>query len=306
MIREMAEDIRRQFFLAGYEIPLEEVEKRLRKLIVEFKVPPEEARRSVHNYFLKELNLKSLPVSRDSEIVKIADITEGGRWISLKAKVLELWEPRSESVSQVGLLGDDTGVIKFVIWSKSDLPEVEEGKSYLFKNVVTDIFQGRTQVNVNRNSEIIELSEEISTKPREMEIRGAIVDIYSGSGLIQRCPECGRIVNKGLCATHGKVIGVYDLRVRAVLDDGEETYDLFFDRERVERICDLTVEKAKKMIAESLDRTVVEDYISSRLLGKYFSVRGRIFGRYFFVEEITPLELSAEELEKLMEEVEIE
>jgi len=290
--------------LAGYEIPLEEVEDRLRKLIIDFKVPEDEAKRSVHNYFLKELNLKSLPLQRDSELVKISEIKEGGRWISLKAKVLELWEPRSESVSQVGLLGDDTGVIKFVIWAKSDLPDVEEGKSYLFKNVVSDVYQGRTQVNINRNSEIIELKEDVSTKPREMEITGAIIDIYSGSGLIQRCPECGRIVNKGICSTHGKVIGVYDLRVRVVLDDGEETYDLFIDRERIERICDLTVEKAKKMIAESLDRTVVEDYIASKLLGRYFKVTGRIFGRYFFVENMRSLEISPEEVEKLIEEVE--
>ncbi|MDI3502054.1 MAG: hypothetical protein PWR13_1382 [Archaeoglobi archaeon] len=302
MIRRIAEEIRKEFFLAGHEIPIEEIEKRLETLILKFKVPEEEARRSVYNYFLKELNLKFLPVSRDSELVKIADIREGGRWVSLKAKVLELWEPRSDSVSQVGLIGDETGVMKFVIWSKSELPEVEEGRSYLFRNVISDVYQGRVQINVNRNSEIIELQEDISARPREIELRGAVVDIYSGSGLIQRCPECRRIINKGVCAVHGKVTGIYDLRVRAVLDDGEETYDLFLDSERVQKICNLDVERAKKMIAESLDKSVVEDYIAERLFGKYFAVKGRTLGRYFFVEDMEPLELRKEDVEELLEE----
>ncbi|MBC7114036.1 MAG: hypothetical protein H5T47_00195 [Archaeoglobi archaeon] len=305
MIRRIAEEIRREFFLGGHDIPVEEIEKRLEILLLKFRVPEDEAKRSVYNYFLKELNLKFLPVSRDSELVKISDIREGGRWVSLKAKVLEIWEPRSDSVSQVGLIGDETGIMKFVVWSKSELPDVEEGKSYLFKNVISDVYQGRIQINVNRNSEIIELQEDISTRPREIELRGAVVDIYSGSGLIQRCPECRRIINKGICATHGKVTGIYDLRVRAVLDDGEETYDLFLDSERVQKLCNLDVERAKKMIAESLDKSVVEDYIAEKLFGKYFTVKGRMLGRYFFVEGMRPLELQREELEELFEEVEM-
>ena len=39
-------------------------------------------------------------------------------------------------------------------------------------------------------------------------------------GLIIRCPQCKRVVQKGACRMHGKVEGYPDLRVKAVLDDG--------------------------------------------------------------------------------------
>jgi len=32
---------------------------------------------------------------------------------------------------------------QFVKWVKADLPDLEDGKSYLLKNLVTDEFQGR-------------------------------------------------------------------------------------------------------------------------------------------------------------------
>jgi hypothetical protein len=73
--------------------------------------------------------------------------------------VVELWEPRADAVAQVGLLGDETGTIKFTKWSKSDLPELEEGKSYALRNVVTDEYQGRFSVKLNRTTTIEELDE---------------------------------------------------------------------------------------------------------------------------------------------------
>jgi len=56
------------------------------------------------------------------------------------------------------------------------------------------------------------------------------VDVQSGSGLIKRCPECNRALVKGACGEHGKVEGVYDLRIKAVLDDGEKVQDILMNR----------------------------------------------------------------------------
>ncbi|MFW6048468.1 MAG: replication protein A, partial [Candidatus Natronoplasma sp.] len=57
----------------------------------------------------------------------LSELNEDGEWVSLKVKVLQLWESNSDSISQVGLLGDETAKIKFVSWKKADLPDLEEG-----------------------------------------------------------------------------------------------------------------------------------------------------------------------------------
>ncbi|MFO8110539.1 MAG: hypothetical protein R6U17_08515 [Thermoplasmata archaeon] len=65
--------------------------------------------------------------------VSISDIDEDGKWITLRVKVLQLWEPNSDSIEQVGLLGDPGGKIKFVSWKKAELPTLREGKRYRFR-----------------------------------------------------------------------------------------------------------------------------------------------------------------------------
>jgi replication factor A1 len=61
-------------------------------------------------------------------------------------------------VAQVGLLGDSTGVVKFVSWAKSDLPELEEGKAYSLEMVVTDEHEGQNSVDLNSETSIEEIT----------------------------------------------------------------------------------------------------------------------------------------------------
>jgi replication factor A1 len=145
------------------EVPEAEVEARLRMLIENYSVPEGEARRSVLNYFLKEHGVT--PAARAaSEKVKVSEISEPGRWVDLEVKVLDLWEPANETISQTGLVGDGSGAVKFVKWAKSGLPNLEVGKSYLLKNVVTDEFQGKFSVKLNRTSQIEALEKEVEAK----------------------------------------------------------------------------------------------------------------------------------------------
>ena len=93
-----------------------------------------------------------------SSLVAANAINSGGRWVNLEVEVLELWEPYTESMAQVGLLGDSTGVIKFVSWAKSELPELEEGKAYSLEMVVTDEHEGRNSVNLNSETNVEEIT----------------------------------------------------------------------------------------------------------------------------------------------------
>lgn len=224
--------------------------------------------------------------SGPAEDLKVADISEAGRWVNLRAKVVQLWDTNSETISQSGLIGDETGSLKFVKWAKSELPELAEGKSYHLKNVVTDEYLGRFSVKLNRTSQIEELGSDIEVGSQSVDFTGAMVDIQKGSGLIKRCPICRRSLAKGICGEHGKVDGTYDLRIKAVLDDGRRVQDIIINRETTERLVGLTLEEAKKMAMDTLDHEVVRSMIEERLLGRYYTVTGPRVDRYILVETI--------------------
>jgi replication factor A1 len=243
-----------------------------------------------------DVDVEAKPASQAAQPVKVVEINEPGRWVDLTIKVAQLWEANSDAISQSGLVGDDTGTIKFVKWAKADLPELEEGKSYLLKNLVTDEFQGRFSVKLNRTSQIVHLDEDVEIGSVAAEFSGALVDVQKGSGLIKRCPVCKRSLAKGVCSEHGKVEGAYDLRIKAVLDDGRRVQDVLINRETTERLVNLTLEEAKQMAMEALDHEVVHSMIESKLMGRYFSVTGPRIDRYLLVEtinEVPPLEATS-------------
>ncbi|MCZ7356338.1 MAG: replication factor A [Candidatus Methanoperedens sp.] len=285
---EIAAKIEARFSELGVKVQPSEIETRLDQLINKYKVPPEEARRNVINYFLKQHNIPKTEffTQRETPQVKASDIKEDGKWVTLRGKVVQLWETNHESISQVGLLGDESGTIKFTKWTKANLPQVEEGKSYLFKNVTTSEWQGQFSVKLNKTSEIVPIKEDIEVGSTLTEFTGAIVDIQSGSGLIKRCPECNRALVKGACGEHGKVEGTYDLRVKAVMDDGERVQDILLNREITEALIGITLEKAREMATEALDQAVVLDMIKSKLVGRYFVVQGAKLDRFILVDSI--------------------
>ncbi|MCK9407115.1 replication protein A [Methanothrix sp.] len=252
-----------------------------------------------------ENEVEARSVSRAAQEMKVIEISEPGLWVDLKVKVAQLWEPNSDSISQSGLIGDETGSVKFVKWTKADLPNLEEGKSYLLRNLVTDEFQGRFSVKLNRTSQIEPLDDDIEIGSQAAEFSGALVDVQKGSGLIKRCPVCKRSLAKGVCTEHGKVDGTYDLRIKAVLDDGRRVQDVLINRETTERLVGLTLDEARMMAMEALDHEVVRSLIESKLVGRYFAIAGPRVDRYLLVETINELmpvtESSVEELISRME-----
>jgi replication factor A1 len=253
-----------------------------------------------------EKEVEARPASRAAQAVKVVEITEPGRWVDLKVKVAQLWETNSDAISQSGLVGDETGSIKFVKWAKADLSNMEEGKSYLLRNLVTDEFQGRFSVKLNRTSQIEPLDVDVEIGSQAAEFSGALVDVQKGSGLIKRCPVCKRSLAKGVCSEHGKVEGTYDLRIKAVLDDGRRVQDVLINRETTERLVGLTLDEAKQMAMEALDHEVVRSLIESKLMGRYFSITGPRVDRYLLVETINDVPpVTESRVDELMAEVEV-
>ncbi|MDF9745784.1 replication factor A [Natrinema salsiterrestre] len=301
-VRQHADDIHEQFS-DHLDVSVEDVEERLTTLVDEYKVPMDEARRSVTNHYLEEAGLEREDISSgDSEKANIEDVDEPEEWIDLTAKVIELWDPRSDSVAQVGLLGDPTGTIKFTKWAKSDLPALEEGTVYELRNVVTDEYQGRYSVKLNSTTVIEELDEDLEVGNDTSEVEGALVDMQSGSGLIKRCPEegCTRVLQNGRCNEHGEGEGEFDLRIKAVVDDGIDAHEVIFDKDATEDLTGLSLEEAKDMAMDALDTTVVADEIRDDIVGTYYRIEGPTFGRYVLADDVEELDEPADPEELLI------
>ncbi|WP_136590813.1 replication factor A [Salinigranum halophilum] len=294
-LRTHAEEIASQFS-DHLDLTVDEVEERLDNLVNEYRVPVDEARRSVTNSYLDEAGMERDDLGRGgTQEVKLGDIDADEQWVDITVKLVDLWEPRSDSISQVGLVGDESGTKKFVAFTTSDLPELEEGKSYKLSNVVTDEYQGNFSVKLNRTTTITELDEEVEVGDDSSEAEGALVDIQSGSGLIKRCPEedCTRVLQNGRCSEHGNVEGEFDLRIKGVLDDGADVHEVIFGREMTEELTGVTLEEAKQRAMDALDTTVVAEDMRTDVLGRYYRVRGPTFGRYLLVDEFEQLSAPA-------------
>lgn len=286
-----ADDLQVQLADNDIEVSQDEIVGRLEEMVDTYAVPLHEARRSILRHYADEHDTEIEGVNDSSpggtELVDIGTITSPDNWVDVEAVVVDLWDPNSDTIRQTGLIADESGRIKFTSWEDADLPYVEEDQAYRFSNVVTDEYEGRMSVNLTGNAEIEELEDDIDAQESEAEFVGAMVDIQSGSGLIKRCPEedCTRVLNNGRCSEHGEGEGEFDLRIKAVLDDGLEVQNVLFDAEMVEAVSGITLEEAKEMAKEALDTSVVEDELVTQLVGRYYRIEGNRSFQYLLANE---------------------
>jgi len=258
-----------------YDIKRDEIEKRLKLLIEEFKVPEREAIATVINWIRREREIPEPVIfAEDKKIERLTDCREG-EFVNLEIKVVQLWDPKSPSIKQTGLVGDETGAVSF--------------------------YRDRPQIQLNTYTVVEEIDRDIQLPSRSVEFTAPMVHVLGNSGLIQRCPECRRVVNKSTCPIHGRVQAYDDLRVKAVFDDGTDTYNVILDENAVSSLTGIDLEKAKQMAQENLSRESVLDELIDRLVGRYYKVKGRVAGDWILVEEIEPANLSS--IEDLVKEV---
>ncbi len=75
--------------------------------------------------------------------------------VTVEGRVLELWEPSSPSIQQVGLLEDETGRTKFTIWKASRQTMVQEGERVRFRAAAKNWYNGRCSIALTHWSEIV-------------------------------------------------------------------------------------------------------------------------------------------------------
>ncbi|TSD08722.1 replication factor A [Haloglomus irregulare] len=274
----------------------EEVASRLDQMTNQYKVPLDEARRAAVSHYRDVFGLEyddlEFPGQSAGDIT-LASVDQDEQWVDVTVKVVELWEPTHDSIDQVGLIGDESGRLKFTKWAKAELLTLEEGRVYKLSNVITSEYKGRYSINLNSRSNIeaVDGDIDVGADVEDVQLSAPMVAIQSGSGLIKRCPDedCTRVLQNGRCSEHGDVEGEFDLRIKAVFDDGETVQYAIFDREATEAIGGITLEEAKEMAMDALDTSVVEDALIDALVGRYYSVEGPIVGRYLLVNEAEQL-----------------
>jgi len=278
-----------RFAELGHEVDADYIDTRLNVLITQFKVPQKDAERSIIMGLCREKDVKKADYyegSGTSDSANIADIcAEEDRWYNLRVKFVDEWDTSSEFIDQTGLIGDETGVIKFTMWKNAHLSPMVVGKSYSIDNVVTNIYNDKVSVSMNKTSKLTQIDEDVAVADRNTEYIGVMVAVKKNSGLIKRCPECNRALAAGICTEHGNVDGTYDIRLMATLDDGRTTQDVIFGLEATEQIWGHSLDEAMSMAKESFDACVVMEDMIFSLVGRYFKIKGSLMEDTIFVTE---------------------
>ncbi|WP_247004939.1 Single-stranded DNA binding protein [Halosolutus gelatinilyticus] len=226
---------------------------------------------------------------------QLADLQTGDRAVNVEVDVLE-YERRTidgrdgETEILSGVFGDESGRLPFTNWDPA--PAIEEGGPVRIENAYVQEFRGVPEINVSEFSTVTPLDREIEVGADattmevgeavrtggiyDVELVGNAIAVRDGSGLIQRCPECYRVIQKGQCRTHGNVDGIDDLRVKAILDDGTGTVTVVLDDDLTEDVYGGTLEDALEQAREAMDQEVVADEIRDRIVGREYRIRGHL------------------------------
>ncbi len=267
----------------------------------------------------------SVEVKMESKPAKIVELHPKMGLVEVVGKVLHV-EKREVEVDGVtreiysGVLGDETGEIPFTSW---DI-EVKKGNVLKISGAYVSTFLGMPQLVFDSRATIEKVEKEIEVKeiPIQIEslegkggfnvlIEGVVIDIKSGSGLIYRCPQCGRVLKSSICPVHGKVTPEPDLRIKAIIDDGTGAVMAIFNREQTEKILGMTLDETINKVRENLGNpSVIQEIVEGKMIARPMQLRGDVmndekYGLRMLVKEFEFLNLEyiAQKAEKMLEEM---
>ena len=84
----------------------------------------------------------------------IKDLNDIGVRYNIKVTVIESQKVVDRFKRQEGTISDGSGSIKFIVWSDSGLPYLEEGKEYILKDILLYDYKGTLQVQFDKFSAI--------------------------------------------------------------------------------------------------------------------------------------------------------
>jgi replication factor A1 len=258
------------------------------------------------------LDVASMPSgSGGSREAKMSELAEGMNFVIVSGKVSRLESKEITASGEkktiiTGMLTDDTGSAEFTVWGDAKLID---GAEVRIVGAYVKSWRGVPKLNLGDRAEVQVLAKgalgDISSsvpKVRTLEdiemaggamdamVRGTLVDVREGSGLIMRCPDCRRVLQKGACRIHGKVKGVDDLRIKAILDDGTSSLNVVFGKELTEKLLGLNMEEAIKLTMEERNTELIKEMADEKLFARTLEIRGMVrsddFGPMMIAKEV--------------------
>jgi replication factor A1 len=245
------------------------------------------------------------------EIKQFKIITLEPKEVRARDEIKEIW---------TGTIGDETGRIDFSAWHDFQL---KIGESIKISGGWTRSWRNMTQLSFDERADVERVSQDIipvETKDEnlklsledlnergggsDIEVKGTIIDIKEGSGLVFRCPQCKRVLKNNLCGIHGQVEGVPDLRIKAIVDDGTFAITAILGKELTQKLIGRTLEECQNLAQQAMDYKVIEKEIGAKLLMENMELRGNAikddWGVTFIAKDAKSMEINlAEELEKI-------
>lgn len=226
---------------------------------------------------------------------KLAEVRERANNLHLLATILKTEEQTvhtkdGDRIIINGVLADDTAKLPFTAWTPN--PLIAPGNTLCINNAFSKPFRGIPTINITVQTVITQTDETIDVvvDPPQQEIRellrrdgafdvvvkGNILSVRPGSGIIMRCPECKRVILKNMCRVHGEVVPQPDLRVKSIIDDGTGSLTLVLGAELTEQIWGHSLEEAKKVAMDAGSTDIVEEDLRKQLVGRMLAARGNM------------------------------
>lgn len=275
----------------------------------------------------------------DQRKIKIDKLSAGMRSVNVLGKVMKIYsireykkENREGKVANL-LIGDETGIIRLVLWDTNHIKEIENNN--LKENDIIKIKNGYTRENngfkelhlgsqgnilINPEKETIsEVKERSDFVKKDIKnlrdgesnvtLLGTIVQIFEPR-FYETCELCRKKVrlegDKYICNEHGLVKGKSSPVLNIILDDGSDNIRIVAFREQVEQVLKLD----ENSILDFKIHPEKFDEFKMNLLGEQVMITGRVtrnemFDRLEFtaqrILDIDPVELS----KKMVESIEV-
>lgn len=277
-------------------VDLEEMQRNM-IMLAEFGVAEEEALATVESGIRRRLGLDQAPPpppdNERLEPVTVADLPPCV-YSAVKVKIVKLFEARHQKIYQTGLLGDASGVCRFISWKgKTEPPTLEQGKAYEIQGVYPTLHDDKVSANLS-NATATEITEEITVAPAPGEILVGTVTRILSAGIVRKCTHqgCKKTLTVGpggyLCPLHGLVEEPRpDLRARVVLDNGTQAATVYLPAPVIEKLTWLSLAGAVDL-AESAKvggDFLVEDKIRTALFGRYLKVYASPMPSQFYAQD---------------------
>ncbi len=270
-------------------------------------------------------------------LLKIKDLVPGLKGVTINAKVIRKYEPRSFSNEKRSgrlarfLVGDDSGIVMVVLWNDQvDVHEkIKENDVVRIKDCYVKDNNGRAEIHLNEsagleiNPEGVQVEakpapqqgkrdrkkiSELSENDSDVEIFATIVQVFDPK-FFEVCPECNKRAKKDensnnfACAEHGEVKPSYGVVLNMFVDDGTDNVRVVLWKNQVLAL--LGVEEQKLLSYKDAPESFEE--FKTDLLGLMVKLVGRVnknemFDRLEFIAGLVFKDVNPEEEIKKLDE----